>query len=134
MSGGSKCWVDDVMYIVDDEVVEHIEQLQAKLNEISTELIQTANEKQQLQAELEQAKYVIGRFERWYSDNGCPYSETKESFCPRLDELKKDHDEEMAELDEDDRFAFDPSEDCGYESNAGWCYARYYEKLFKDEK
>ena len=85
-----------------------------------------------LQAEIEMSKYVISKFEHWYSDNGCPLDE--EGFCPCLDELKKEHDEEMEKLDEGDRFAFDPKEECGYRISEGWCYARYYEKQFETQK
>ncbi len=40
----------------------------------------------------------------------------------------------MAELDEDERYALDITEDCRHETQAGWCYARYYEKLFTDKQ
>jgi len=83
-------------------------------------------------AELDKAKYVIGRFEKWYSDNGCPMSEN--DFCPHLEEKREKHDKEMAELDEDERVPFDPTEECEYEIDSGWCYARYYEKIFDDLK
>ena len=95
---------------------------------------QAISEYEQLQAENKRLKFVVSKFERWYSDSGCPLTETKESFCPRRDELKKEHDEKMEELPEEDRYGFDPSEDCGHESDAGWCYARYYEKLFDDKQ
>ena len=34
MSGSSKCWVGNKMYIVDDEVMEQVEQLQAELEKV----------------------------------------------------------------------------------------------------
>ena len=89
------------------------------------------NKIKQLQAELNKAKFVISKFEGWYSDNGCPHSETKEGFCPDREELEKVHNTEMAKLDEDERFGFDPSEDCEHSDTCGYCYARYYEKQFE---
>ena len=106
----AKLWIGNKLYSVDSEVQEFVEGLQAK---------------------LDRAEYVVRRFEQWYSDNGCPASE--KDFCPYYDELKKEHDRRMLELDKEDRYEFYPDEnECGYEGG-GWCYARYYEKLF-DEK
>ena len=89
---------------------------------------------EQLQAELDKAKFVIGEFENWYSDNGCPLSETKEGFCPCIDELKKEHNKEMDGLDEEEKVEFDPQESCDHSDMCGWCYVRYYEKLFEDKQ
>ena len=89
-----------------------------------------ANAIEQLQAELDRAKYVVSKFENWYSDTGCPMTETKESFCPCLKELKEEYDEEMNGVDEQDRIPFSPEDDCELQTSEGWCYARYYEKKF----
>ena len=37
MSGSTKLWVDDTMYLVDDEVAEFIEQLQSQLAALQAE-------------------------------------------------------------------------------------------------
>jgi len=87
-----------------------------------------------LEEENDMLKFVISKFEGWYSETGCPLTETKESFCPCIDELKKDYDAEMDGVDEQDRFPFSPEDECEHSDIAGWCYARYYEKLFKDKQ
>ena len=84
-----------------------------------------------LEAENKKQAFMIGKFENWYCDNGCPFSETKESFCPEREELEAEHKKAMDTLPEDERYDFDPTEDCGYSDRAGYCYARYYEKLFE---
>ncbi len=90
--------------------------------------------KMDITAELQKAKFVISKFERWYSDTGCPRSETKESFCPCREELKAEYDKEMAGLAEDERVEFDLEESCEHSTSEGYCYARYYEKLFDGQQ
>jgi len=88
-----------------------------------------------LQAENERLRFVVSKFEEWYCNSGCPWTETKDDFCPCFDGLKKEYDEEMAEIPEVDRPPFCPSDDCEHHDNGdGWCYARYYEWLFDRKK
>ena len=103
------------------------EQLQAQL-EIAIKRVG------ELQAKIDRQAFVIHRFENWYSDTGCPRSETKESFCPDHDKLIKKYNKEMQGLNESERYGFDPEEECEHSEMCGYCYARYYEKLFNEKK
>ena len=88
----------------------------------------------ELQAENDKMKYVLSMFEGWHSEENCPYTESQSDFCPCLDQLKDNHDKEMSELEEKDRYDFSPTEECDYQNSEGYCYALYYESLFEKSK
>ena len=81
----------------------------------------------QLEKELARHVYVVGKFETWYSTEECPY--TQHNYCPQGLPSKKD--EENKPLAEEDRFPFSPEYDCD-ESMQGWCWAKYYAKMFDE--
>jgi len=83
-----------------------------------------------LEAEFAEQIYIIAQFGEWYSDNGCPVTETKERFCPDLDGCRAEHEKENLKLAEEDRFEFD-SEDCETINNCGKCYAEYYRMKYR---
>ena len=83
--------------------------------------------------QLKKAAYVIKCFEEWYSETGCPLTETVEGFCPDREELEAEHNEEMKGLPESEKYDIDLQERCGHLYSAGYCYARYYEWKF-DQK
>ena len=76
-------------------------------------------------------KYVISRFEHWYSIFDCPFNQ--EGYCPDYDDLKKEFIEEMKNEPDFNEDKFDPTETCRHEDDTGWCFARYYEHLFKEQ-
>ena len=80
--------------------------------------------------ERDELAYVVKKFGEWHNENRCPATETKEGFCPDPDGCREEYEKEQLELDEEDRFDFDPS-DCETQYNCGVCYAEYYKKLFR---
>ena len=91
---------------------------------------QVCRERDELEAELAEQAYIIAQFGEWYSNDGCPVTETKERFCPDLDGCRASHEKENLKLAEEDRFEFD-SEDCETQINCGKCYAEYYRMKYR---
>jgi hypothetical protein len=80
---------------------------------------------------IKEQEYIIGQFGEWYSDNGCPVTETKEGFCPDIDGYRAEHEKQNLKEAEEDRFDFDSS-DCETQINCGKCYAEYYRMKYKE--
>lgn len=129
-------------------VCKTIQDVIAKVQELETKVAMLGHDKDNLykQIELQQAdnkalteqveeeKYIVKKFSEWYSDNGCPVTETKESYCPDPDGCRADYEKEQLKLDEGDRFPFDCTEDCETVSMCGVCYAEYYRMKFQEIK
>lgn len=89
-------------------------------------------DKNPLIVKIKELEYIIKEFGEWYSDNGCPATETKEGFCPDLDGYRARHEEQNLEEAEEDRFEFDSS-DCETQINCGKCFAEYYRMKYKEQ-
>lgn len=127
----------DILKIQNDTLRKEIEELKAdrdawEKRANSNIAIITNPIEDALRKEIEELKFILDKFGEWYSTDDCPATEA--DFCPRYDDLKKEHDLAMADEPEECRYPFHPSnEDCGEEMQGG-CYVEYYRKLFRDKE
>jgi len=63
-----------------------------------------------LQAENEKLRFVDSYVDMMAFQAVCPY--TTNSFCLCLEELKAEYEKDMADMPEDERYEFDPEEEC----------------------
>ncbi len=70
MSGSSKFWVGDTMYLVDDEVYAFFEQLQTELDKANIAVKFGSEAVTELQAEVERLKTILTIFANTTSEEG----------------------------------------------------------------
>jgi len=111
-----------------DNLNEDIQKLDAELDRVEAEKNQLQARIAELDKRIEEQDYIIKKFSEWYNQNDCPFSESGE--CMDIDDMMTDFKKEMASRDEDDRYPFDPYDDCQIDMQ-GRCYVEMYRRQYQ---